>query len=111
MPTNQGTTGKLGGYILNLHSAVGIAASLRADVAEMEKTYTIRLVTAHPAKFAHAVDLALKGQSGYVFEDVLLEEFKELDELPRRVEAIGGEDQFGEVKKLIQTRIRGSGMD
>ena len=111
VPNNQGTTGKTGGYILDPHSAIGIAASLRANPEEKRKMYTISLATAHPAKFAHAVDLALKGQDGYAFEDVLPEEFKGLNELPRRVEAIGGEDRFEEVRKLILRKVPASGTE
>ena len=109
VPESEGTTGKSGGYILDPHSAVGIAASLRAKDMEME--YTISLATAHPAKFAHAVDLALQGQRGYAFEDVLPEQFRGLDELPRRVEAIGQDDMFGEVKRLIERKVPASGMN
>lgn len=70
--------------------------------------YTIALATAHPAKFAHAVDLALKGQSGYAFEDVLPDVFKGLEGLERRVIGIGGEDLIGQVRKLIEREVPAS---
>ncbi len=71
--------------------------------------YTISLATAHPAKFAHAVDLALKRQDGYAFEDVLPEVFKGLDGLERRVIGIGGEDLMGQVRTLIRREVSASG--
>ena len=112
VPAREGTTGKSGGYILDPHSAIGIAASLRHEKEEEEEEgsgYTISLATAHPAKFAHAVDLALKGQHGYAFEDVLPEQFRGLEGLERRVQAIAGEDRFEEVRKLIERSVPASG--
>lgn len=103
---SEGTTGKTGGYILDPHSAIGIAASLAPS---SESTgYTISLATAHPAKFANAVDLALKGQEGYNFDDVLPEQFKDLDHLPKRVEAVGKDDRLEKVKSLIMDRVPAS---
>lgn len=67
-------------YILDPHSAVAVSTAERAIQAESDsenKNY-IALCTAHPAKFADAVDMALKGQEGYSFEqDVLPQEFKD----------------------------------
>jgi len=108
VPPSEGTTGKTGGYILDPHSAVGIAASLQT-MENMGDVYTISLATAHPAKFAHAVDLALKGQDGYAFEDVLPEVFKGLEGLERRVVGIGGADLMGQVRKLIEREVPASG--
>ena len=46
------------GYILNLHSAVGIAAALRSmKRASTLGTYHIALAVAHPAPFSHAASL------------------------------------------------------
>lgn len=70
-------------YILDPHSAVAVFGSLKiikkAEAESVKDHHTVALSTAHPAKFADAVDLALKGQEGYSFEnDVLPQEFKEL---------------------------------
>lgn len=75
-------------YILDPHSAVAVAAALRcikktsqasSSSSEKENEHFVALSTAHPAKFADAVDLALKGIEGYSFEnDVLPQEFKEM---------------------------------
>ena len=107
---SEGTTGKTGGYILDPHSAIGVAASLHCiSHSPPPADYTIALATAHPAKFANAVDKALTGQDGYSFEDVLPQLFKDLKDMPRRVEAVGGEDTFGKVKALIRERVPASG--
>ncbi|KAF5102454.1 hypothetical protein D0Z00_000381 [Geotrichum galactomycetum] len=68
-------------YILDPHSSVAVTAALRAVKAQPngEAQHFVALSTAHPAKFADAVDLALKGIDGYSFEDdVLPQEFKEM---------------------------------
>lgn len=107
---SEGTTGKTGGYILDPHSAIGVAASLHCiSHSPPPADYTIALATAHPAKFANAVDKALAGQEGYSFEDVLPQVFKDLKDMPRRVEAVGKEDTFGKVKALICERVPASG--
>lgn len=65
-------------YILDPHSAVGVSAALAemASDADTKKIYVV-LATAHPAKFADAVNDSLQGISGYSFEaDVLPNEFK-----------------------------------
>lgn len=105
----EGTTGKTGGYILDPHSAIGVAASLRSISAPSSPDYTISLATAHPAKFANAVDKALTGQRGYSFDDVLPQQFKDLKYMPRRVEAVGKDDTFRKVRSLICDRVPASG--
>lgn len=121
VPSAEGTTGATGGYILDPHSAVGIAAALQTTTTTQDKTtdaaaadddvYTVSLATAHPAKFAYAVDLALEGQNGYAFEEVLPECFKALEGLERRVVGVGGEDLLGQVKRLIEERVPASGAE
>lgn len=67
-------------YILDPHTSVAVFGALNG-IEKSSKTdeHHVALSTAHPAKFADAVDLALKGQEGYSFEDdVLPQEFKEL---------------------------------
>lgn len=68
-------------YILDPHSSVAVTAALRCiqNQPNGEAEHFVALSTAHPAKFADAVDLALKGQDGYSFEnDVLPQEFKDM---------------------------------
>jgi threonine synthase len=111
------------GYVLDPHTAVGVAASLRqidqyhqqhreAEAeADQDKTdnqplatdqqpkntknfskrriHTITLATAHPAKFAKAVDVALQGaDDAFDFSRVLPAEFVGLDDKERRVRMV-----------------------
>lgn len=80
------TTGMMdrGRYILDPHSAIGVAASLRRIQAGEDVQY-ISLATAHPAKFSAAVEMALKDVEGFTFETVLPEQFKGLMELEKRL--------------------------
>lgn len=109
---NEGTTGKTGAYILDPHSAIGIAASLRrisaSHSSNSASAYTISLATAHPAKFVNAVDRALAGSEGYSFYDILPEPFRDLEKLPRRVRSVGTSDSFGEIRSLINDEILGT---
>ncbi|ORY75083.1 putative threonine synthase [Protomyces lactucae-debilis] len=75
--------------IIDPHTAVGVKAATMLPV--LNDTITITLATAHPAKFANAVDLALKSFQGYSFEkDVEPQEFKGLANLERRVKHVRG---------------------
>ncbi|EMC91807.1 hypothetical protein BAUCODRAFT_79002 [Baudoinia panamericana UAMH 10762] len=82
-PATTGTEHN-GHYILDPHSAIGIAASLRS-ISSTSSVHHISLATAHPAKFSHAVELALKDVSGFSFETVLPEQFVGLEEKEKRV--------------------------
>lgn len=83
-PVSQGTRGRTGGYILDPHSAVGVAASLRS-IARLPSVHHVSLATAHPAKFSEAVNLALHGLDGYTFDEVLPAEFVGLEKKEKRV--------------------------
>lgn len=72
-----------GRYILDPHSAIGVAASLRR--IEGDDVHHISLATAHPAKFSAAVEMALKDVEGFTFETVLPEQFKGLMDLEKRL--------------------------
>lgn len=90
--------------IIDPHTAVGVAAALRQPASA--GVYTVTLATAHPAKFANAVDMALKETEGYDFErDVLPEEFRGLDKLPKRVEIVQGR---GEGRAKVMQYIEAS---
>ncbi len=70
-------------YVLDPHSAVGVETSYRFIADDKQKNVGgvkyISLSTAHPAKFADAVNDALDTFEGYSFDkDVLPQEFKEL---------------------------------
>ena len=102
---SEGTTGKTGGYILDPHSAIGIAASMKS-ISSTE--YTISLATAHPAKFEDAVHKSLTGQTGYSFDDMKPQQFKEMDYMESRVRSIGKDDRLENVKSLIIEKIPAS---
>lgn len=77
-------------YVLDPHTAVGVGAALRLVAQTKQKgeenLYYISLSTAHPAKFNHAVDLALAGVNNYNFEaHVRPTEFIGLESRERRV--------------------------
>ena len=107
---SQGTTGiaKHGRYILDPHSAIGVAAALRSiERAPPPETLHIALATAHPAKFSSAVTEALKKEkeNGFRFEDVLPEQFVGLEKLPRRVTDVKKSDGLEGLRALIRSRV------
>lgn len=92
------------GYILDPHSAVGIAAALRSAARADAFVPHIALATAHPAKFATAVDQALAGAAGYDFEDkVRPKEFVGLEARERRV--AGVENSWTAVREVVKRQV------
>jgi threonine synthase len=82
------STSHKGGYVLDPHSAVGVAAALRSiGRAPSTVTQHISLATAHPAKFADAVVLALKGEKDFDFNTVLPKELDGLEKKERKLES------------------------
>lgn len=76
------------GYILDPHSAVGIKTSLDFIAQEPNHTY-VSLSTAHPAKFADAVNKSLSSFENYSFDrDVLPDELKQLTEKELKIQLI-----------------------
>ena len=96
-------------YILDPHTAIGIAASLRSIARNPSPhTHHIALATAHPAKFANAVQLALKDTRGFDFEkEVLPEEFRGLEKLERRVRTVGGGVGVEGMRDVIEEMVAG----
>jgi threonine synthase len=93
-------------YVLDPHSAIGIAAALRsAEVSKPLSTHHIALATAHPAKFANAVELALPEQKEYFKEKVLPDEFKGLEDKPRRVSLLKKSDGWQGVRKVVIAEV------
>ena len=88
-------------YVLDPHSAVGIAAAKRS-MAQSGLPH-ISLATAHPAKFSGAVNLALKGNCAFNFEEqVLPPEFITLAQGKRRVTTM--ENSWEKVREFIKKR-------
>ncbi|KAI6862617.1 threonine synthase [Hortaea werneckii] len=115
-PATTGTNHN-GHYILDPHSAIGITASLRSITActdSAQKTggdpaiHHISLATAHPAKFSHAVELALKDVEGFTFEKVLPEQFVGLEEMEKRCldAPASWEKVKGIVRELVEKEVR-----
>lgn len=75
-------------YVLDPHSAVGVAAAYR-QIAQLPEAVHVLLATAHPAKFADVVNAALDKVPGYSFEkDVLPEELRQLETKVKRVQYV-----------------------
>lgn len=77
-------------YILDPHTAVGVCATKRQMTKDNDKSINyISLSTAHPAKFADAVNEALSSFEGYSFEkDVLPDELKALAVLDKKLKFV-----------------------
>lgn len=116
------------GYVLDPHTAVGIAAALRQiqeqkkpqinglgeDVGGEEKEkknknnriHTIALATAHPAKFAKAVDVALQDEESFDFAQVQPEQFVGLDQRERRVRKVDPGTGLAGIREIIAEEVR-----
>ena len=106
--TSNSGIAKNGGYILDPHSAIGIAASYRSsERAPPPDTYHISLATAHPAKFSKAVELALEKED-FRFQDLLPEQFNGLEDLPRRKTTVKKSGGIEALRSLIRSRVPSS---
>ncbi|EFW15297.1 threonine synthase [Coccidioides posadasii str. Silveira] len=93
------------GYILDPHSAVGVTAALRSLERADPNVPHISLSTAHPAKFAGAVELALKDKEGFNFEaEVLPQEFVGLDKKAKRFITV--ENDWKVVRELVKKQVK-----
>jgi threonine synthase len=79
-------------YVMDPHTAVGVTAARTVIPKPDSQNIVISLSTAHPAKFAEAVEKAVKGQEGVQFEEffknVTPKEFEGLSTAERRVTVI-----------------------
>jgi threonine synthase len=93
------------GYVLDPHSAVGVEASLRSCKQTGPEMPHVSLSTAHPAKFAGAVNLALKNEPGFKFDEkVLPTEFIGLDQKEKRVMDVANDWQA--VRELVKSQVQ-----
>lgn len=75
-------------YVIDPHTAVGVKATIEQNNKDSKVDF-ITLSTAHPAKFAEAVNQALSSFEGYSFEnDVLPEELKALSTKEKRIRLV-----------------------
>jgi threonine synthase len=96
-----------GGYILDPHSAIGVAAALRSmKRASPSETYHIALATAHPAKFANAVDLALKDEKDFSFDTILPVEFVGLEKKERRVRVVPRGAGWEGIRAIVEGEVK-----
>ncbi|CCE64429.1 hypothetical protein TPHA_0H02250 [Tetrapisispora phaffii CBS 4417] len=94
-------------YILDPHTAVGVCATKRVIAKDSNDAnlHYISLSTAHPAKFADAVNKALSEFEGYSFEkDVLPAELKKLSTLEKRLKFVEKPD-IELVKNAIEEEL------
>ncbi len=80
-------------YVIDPHTSVGVTSSLRRIAQDAEKgtkdVAYISLSTAHPAKFADAVNDSLSSVEGYSFEEsVLPDELKLLSTKERKIKLV-----------------------
>jgi len=87
-------------YVLDPHSAVGVAAALRSAEAAPGIHY-VALSTAHPAKFSRAVERALVKEKAFRFDDILPLQLSGLDGLPRRVIHVQKSEGLDGIRKII----------
>ncbi|KAK3944549.1 tryptophan synthase beta subunit-like PLP-dependent enzyme [Diplogelasinospora grovesii] len=99
-------------YILDPHTAVGVEAARRSVQRSPKELPHISLSTAHPAKFAGAVTLALKDEPNFKFnEKVLPQEFVGLDQKEKRVTDCANDWKAVRelVKKQVEEELKGAG--
>ena len=70
------------------------------------ETPHIALATAHPAKFANAVDLALKDEKDFNFDAVLPEEFVGLEKKERVRAVPKGAGREG-IRGIVEEEVKG----
>ncbi|KAK3297951.1 threonine synthase [Chaetomium fimeti] len=91
-------------YVLDPHTAVGVEAAKRSAARAAPGAPLISLSTAHPAKFAGAVTLALKDEVGFEFDSkVLPPEFVGLDKKEKRVRDV--ENDWKAVRELVKEEV------
>ncbi|SCU92959.1 LAFA_0F13916g1_1 [Lachancea sp. 'fantastica'] len=93
-------------YILDPHTAVGVCATKRQIAKDKDNNIQyISLSTAHPAKFADAVNDALSEFDGYSFEkDVLPDELKKLSTMEKKLKFVEKAD-VELVKQTIEEEL------
>ncbi|MCJ1359411.1 MAG: threonine synthase [Icmadophila ericetorum] len=73
---------------------------------EFPEGQRIALATANAAKFSAVVDLALKGEKGYSFSEVLPEEFVGLEEKESRVIRVTKDAGWEGVRPIIKAEVQ-----
>ena len=106
---STGTAGATnhGKYILDPHSAIGVAAALRSiERAPPPGTTHVALATAHPAKFSTAVGKALEDEKDFQFRDLLPEQFVGLEELEKRKYHFKKSEGIEGLRRFIREQVK-----
>ncbi|KAI0912403.1 tryptophan synthase beta subunit-like PLP-dependent enzyme [Ustulina deusta] len=91
-------------YVLDPHTAVGVAAAMRSIADSGANVNHISLSTAHPAKFSGAVESALEGDASFNFdEQVLPTEFKDLLQKEKRVTFV--DNVWENVREIVKKQV------
>jgi threonine synthase len=94
------------GYVLDPHTAIGVNAAYRSvKVSAPPTTHHIALSTAHPAKFSNAVERALPDEMDHFRANVLPQEFKGLEDKPRRVSHVKKADGWEGVRRVVIAEV------
>ncbi|AGO10049.1 AaceriAAR059Cp [[Ashbya] aceris (nom. inval.)] len=97
-------------YVIDPHTAVGICAANRQIANDQDnEIHYISLATAHPAKFADAVNEALSSYEDYNFDDVIPDELRELSDLEKRIKYVDNCD-VDVVKSIIEEELINMGI-
>ncbi|KAH7305915.1 threonine synthase [Stachybotrys elegans] len=92
-------------YVLDPHTSVGVTAAERSISRTGPSVPHISLSTAHPAKFAAAVNLALKDEPGFDFNTkVLPQELSELDAKETRLATV--DNSWEKVRELVIAQVK-----
>lgn len=89
------------GYILDPHSAIAVTAALRST----EGAHQVALATAHPAKFAKAVEMALVDEKRFRFCDILPKQFVGMEKRPRRLRFVRRNEGLEGLRTLIVDEV------
>ena len=105
----RGTSIEKKSYVLDPHSAIGVAASLR-EIEAMKRSGeaslpVVSLATAHPAKFAGAVEMALEKEPGFNFDDVLPEQFVGLDQKEKKIIKVSASEGLVGIRDVITKEV------
>lgn len=92
------------GYVLDPHKAVGVTAAKRSTSRAGSHMPHFSMSTAHPAKFSHAVQLALKAEDKFDFDkSVLPPELHRLSQMDKRVTFV--ENSWEIVREIIKKQV------
>ncbi|RKF59489.1 Threonine synthase [Erysiphe neolycopersici] len=94
-------------YTLDPHTAIGVATSLLSIQRNpSNEIHHVALATAHPAKFAHAVELALKDEKEFDFKNILPVQFIDLEKKEKRVQTVEKNAGWEGVRRIIVQEVQ-----